>query len=134
MKKSADSEDLEGEMKEWSDELKTLQDLLPDETSIIRMQSKEIPDLEKQLKEQEAHQPDLADEALKAESDVNALKKELKELASMRQTAQLISRTTRELDDLKRDIETLEKELASSGSTKSVDDVRTEVNELSDKM
>lgn len=121
-------------MKEWTEELRLLQELLPDETSMHRLQIREIPDLEKEIKGFEARKPTLQDEVAHAETQVNEMKRELRELTLLRQTAQLVTRTHRELEDLQRDVSALELELEKTGSTKSVEDVRAEVNEISDKM
>lgn len=121
-------------MKEWSEELQHLQELLPDETSMHRLQIREIPDLEKQIKDLEGKIPAMQEEASQAENEVNDLKRELRELAALKQAAQMVSRTHREMEDLKKEIGMLETELQKTGSTKSVEDVRAEVNGISDKM
>jgi DNA repair protein RAD50 len=59
---------------------------------------------------------------------------DLKEIASLRKSAADISRWCRDIETLQNDIRKLEDDLASSGSTKTVDDIKAERDELFDQM
>ena len=62
------------------------------------------------------------------------MKKELRDIAVLRQHAGTISRMQRDIDRLKREISLLESELSVSGSTKSPEDVQQELDTLSGEM
>jgi DNA repair protein RAD50 len=51
------------EMKEWEDELKRLQTLIPTQASRDRLKNTELPALEKQIKEQEGVIPSISEKA-----------------------------------------------------------------------
>jgi hypothetical protein len=56
----------EEEAKEWEDELKRLQSLLPFEAARNKLRDEEIPALEQQIKEDDDKLPSLAEKAEKA--------------------------------------------------------------------
>ena len=58
------------------------------------------------------------------------LKKDIRELSSLKQTAATVSRAQKESRDLEKEIATLETELLSTGSTKTVEDVQKEIDVL----
>jgi DNA repair protein RAD50 len=66
-----------------------------------------------------------------ADERLQALKKELKELLSLRQHAVNISRLHNECQDLRKEISNVENSLAATGSKKTADDVQQELDELS---
>jgi DNA repair protein RAD50 len=66
-----------------------------------------------------------------ADGRLQALKKELKELLSLRQHAVNVSRLYNECQDLRKEISNVENSLAATGSTKTADDVQQELDELS---
>jgi DNA repair protein RAD50 len=59
------------------------------------------------------------------------LKKELKDLVSLRQHAVNVSRLHGDCKDLRKEISSVENSLAATGSKKTADDVQQELDELS---
>ncbi|KAI0057825.1 hypothetical protein BV25DRAFT_1994717 [Artomyces pyxidatus] len=112
-------------------DLETFQSLLPVEASIQRLKDIEIPSLERDAMEQEAALPALTRTADQASEKVASVKKELKDLSSIRQHAGNVSRLYGDVERVKLDIAAIEKSLASTGSTKTADDVQGELDDLS---
>jgi DNA repair protein RAD50 len=108
----------------------------------------DIPSLEKQIHTQDELLPSLTEVAEKvshltylqfmhltcmwqASDKLQVLKKELKELASLRQHAVNVSRLHSDCKDLRKEISSVENSLAVTGSTKTADDVQQELDDLS---
>ncbi|KAL0961152.1 hypothetical protein HGRIS_006124 [Hohenbuehelia grisea] len=119
------------EMEEWETELNRLQELRPVESSRNRVKNDELPALEAKIKEQEAAIPPLAKDADEASSTLSDIKRELKDIAHLRDHANTISRLQREQEHLKTDIGRLEEELSATGSTKTPEDVQSEIDSIS---
>ncbi|KAG1766114.1 P-loop containing nucleoside triphosphate hydrolase protein [Suillus placidus] len=88
------------------------------------------------LKEQiKNHSPE-AVEAQKAEVSQweTDLKKDIREIASLKQSASTVSRNQNETERLKSDIKNLETELAATGTAKTGDDVQKELDVLSNEI
>jgi DNA repair protein RAD50 len=118
------------------------------ESSIQRLKEVDISSLENQIHAQDELLPSLAEAAEKvwystlsertrltymwqANEKLQALKKDLKELVSLRQHAINVSRLHNDCKDLRKDISSVENSLAVTGSTKTADDVQQELDELS---
>ncbi|KII86927.1 hypothetical protein PLICRDRAFT_665598 [Plicaturopsis crispa FD-325 SS-3] len=119
------------EEKEWQEELDRLQTLVPHQASINRLKDTEIPALEKQIKEQAALLPALSDKAEAVSQKVKEARKEAKDIAAMRQHANHVSRTQKDVARLRVEITHLEEELSATGTTKTADDVQAELDALS---
>jgi len=57
-----------------------------------------------------------------------------RDLQTLKSAASLVTRTLGEIKDLKSDISRLERDLESSGSLKTVEDVQNEVDHISNEM
>jgi DNA repair protein RAD50 len=118
------------------------------ESSIHRLKEVDILSLEKQIHAQDELLPSLTEVAEKvlhltylqfmylrcmwqASDKLQVLKKELKELASLRQHAVNVSRLHSDCKDLRKEISSVENSLAVTGSTKTADDVQGELDDLS---
>jgi DNA repair protein RAD50 len=66
-----------------------------------------------------------------ANEKLQALKRELKELVSLRQHAVNVSRLHGDCKELRKEISNVENSLAVTGSKKTADDVQQELDELS---
>lgn len=66
-----------------------------------------------------------------ANEKLQVLKRELKELVSLRQHAVNVSRLHSDSKDLRKEISNVENSLAVTGSKKTADDVQQELDELS---
>jgi DNA repair protein RAD50 len=62
------------------------------------------------------------------------LKAAVRDITQLRAIAAIVARNLREAEDISSEISSLERDLNSSGSTRTVSDVRREINDLSTKM
>lgn len=62
---------------------------------------------------------------------VDDIKRQLKDVATLRDHARTISRLQREIERAEQETQALERDLLVSGSTKTVDDVQEELDKLS---
>jgi DNA repair protein RAD50 len=60
--------------------------------------------------------------------------KDLKEVGTLKQTATMISRLDSSIEELARDIGSLEQELSKTGSTKTASQIKDELDEVSAKL
>jgi len=71
---------------------------------------------------------------LQADEKLQALKKELRDLASLRQHAVNVSRLYNDCNDLRKEISNVENSLAVTGTKKTADDVQQELDQLSSEL
>jgi DNA repair protein RAD50 len=71
---------------------------------------------------------------IQAAQRLTDLKKDIREVASLKQSAITVSRNQNETERLKSDIKNLETELAATGTAKTGDDVQRELDVLSNEM
>ncbi|KAF8586295.1 hypothetical protein K439DRAFT_1341218 [Ramaria rubella] len=119
------------ELAEWESEFQRLQGLLPIDASRERLRNTEIPALEQQKKEQEALVPEASAAAERASENLAVIRRQQKELALLKQHSITVAKTQKDIDGLQSDIAALETELASTGSTRTADDVQQEIDNLS---
>lgn len=72
--------------------------------------------------------------ATQAQKEVTELKDQLRDFQLLKRIAIDITRMIKETRDLSREIDGLENELSASGSTRTSDDVQTELNGLGAKL
>lgn len=65
---------------------------------------------------------------LQLQERLNVLKRELKDVANLRQQASVLSKTQRDVERLEREIRDLERSLSDSGSLKTVQDIERELD------
>jgi DNA repair protein RAD50 len=65
---------------------------------------------------------------------VNDMKKDIRDIATLKQHAAAITKNQSEIGRLTTEIANLEEELSSTGSSKTADDVQTELDALSNEM
>jgi DNA repair protein RAD50 len=68
---------------------------------------------------------------LQADEKLQALKKELRDLVSLRQHAVNLSRLYNDCNGLRKEISNVENSLAATGTKKTADDVQQELDQLS---
>jgi DNA repair protein RAD50 len=71
---------------------------------------------------------------MQAAQRLTDLKKDIREIASLKQSASTVSRNQNENERLKSEIKKLETELAATGTAKTGDDVQRELDVLSNEM
>lgn len=65
---------------------------------------------------------------------MNNIKKAIRDIATLKQHAAAITKNQSEIGRLKTEIANLEEELSSTGSSRTADDVQTELDALSNEM
>jgi DNA repair protein RAD50 len=122
------------EVAEWEDEVKRLRDLMPVFTTKERIRTVELPALERQIKALDEDLPSISEKAEQAAQRLTDLKKDIREVASLKQSAITVSRNQNETERLKSDIKNLETDLAATGTAKTGDDVQRELDVLSNEI
>ncbi|KAJ7250863.1 AAA domain-containing protein [Mycena haematopus] len=121
---------LQEELKEWEEEMARLQKLRPVLASRDLLKGTEIPELEAKIKEQDAKIPAVSAAAESLSEKVEDLKRDLRDIRSLKSPAQTVSRLQKEVKRAKDDIADIEQQLSATGSTKTLDDVQNELDEL----
>lgn len=135
-----------------------LETFLPHQASRDRVKNGDIPALEKQIKVAESEIPSASEQseqvrkmwssptgygvrssmgittACQAAQKVNDIKKDIRDIATLKQHAAAITKNQSEIGRLTTEIANLEDELSSTGSSKTADDVQTELDALSNEM
>lgn len=114
--------------------MEKLQKLLPTEVALNDLKSIEIPDLERQIKDETTQIEQVSDEVEECKSRVAKARVATRDLQTLKSAASLITRTLGEIRDLTSDISRLERDLEASGSLKTVEDVQREVDIISNEM
>ncbi|KAG2155166.1 P-loop containing nucleoside triphosphate hydrolase protein [Suillus bovinus] len=122
------------EVTQWENELKHLRALMPVFTTKERIRTVELPALEGQIKALDEDLPSNIEKAEQAAQGLTDLKKDIREIASLKQSASTVSRNQNETERLKSDIKKLETELTATGTAKTGDDVQRELDVLSNEI
>ncbi|KAJ7675825.1 AAA domain-containing protein [Mycena polygramma] len=121
---------LEEELKEWETEMARLQNMRPVLASRDRLKDTEVPELEAKIKEQDAKIPVASTAAESISEKIDDLKRDLREIRLLKNHAQNVTRLQRDLKKANETVAGIEKELSATGSTKTLDDVQNELEEL----
>ena len=147
--KRGNGSELVQDEKTWQEELQKRRNLQISASTIEELQERVIPPLEKQVEDESAQvetlQQEVEDvcgfkEIIRPSSHqqtklrVQRAKNAARDLLALKSAATLVSRTMSEMKDLNADIARLERDLESSGSLKTVEDVQQEVDQLSNDM
>lgn len=122
------------EVAQWESEVKDLRALMPVFTTKERIRTVELPALERQIKALDEDLPSNSEKAEQAAQRLTDLKKDIREIASLKQSASTVSRNQNENERLKSEIKKLETELAATGTAKTGDDVQRELDVLSNEI
>ncbi|KAH9891681.1 hypothetical protein C8Q73DRAFT_746760 [Cubamyces lactineus] len=121
---------LQQELQDWETELKRLQDLAVLAASKSKLETVELPALQKEIAGKEAEIPTLTAEADEASAQLNEVSKDLKEISALQQHATSVSKAQKEIARLKQEMTVIESELLASGSAKSVSTVEEELSKV----
>ncbi|KAJ7095861.1 hypothetical protein B0H15DRAFT_827394 [Mycena belliarum] len=121
---------LNEELKEWETELTRLQGLRPVISSRDRLKDIEVPDLEAKIKGHDAKIPALSAAADSISEKVEDVKRDLRDIRTLKTHAQNVTRLQKEVKRHTETIGNMEKELSATGSTKTPDEVQNELDEL----
>ncbi|KAF9013278.1 hypothetical protein BDQ17DRAFT_1386857 [Cyathus striatus] len=122
------------ELKEWEEELERLQNLRPVRVARDQIKLKELPALEKQVKEEESSYPKISQEAEEAIDKVDAIKHQLKDILTLKQHASTITRLQKEIERAKQDINSLGDDLSATGSMKTAEDLQIELEKIGEEI
>ncbi|POW19155.1 hypothetical protein PSHT_04950, partial [Puccinia striiformis] len=120
----------EEELKEWHEQLERLKKVLPLEISATKLQDVDIPHLQKDIKELESKFDASNQKAEEAQAEVEKLKDRIGELESYKRFAVDMSRMFGEIAELEAEIKNLERDLESSGTTRTADQVQEQLDDL----
>ncbi|KAG6831939.1 hypothetical protein H0H92_006540 [Tricholoma furcatifolium] len=126
--------DNRNEMNEWESELERFQNLRPVEATCQQLKTKDIPALEKEIQELEDSYSGLSNEAEEAIVSLYAVKNELKDILALKEHAKTIIRLREEVKTAQKDVGDYEIDLQASGSVKTVDDVKRELDVVSSEL
>ncbi|THH27305.1 hypothetical protein EUX98_g6880 [Antrodiella citrinella] len=129
-KVAEEKRDSGGDIGDWQYWVNTTQKLVKVDEESKDLLTNIIPKLEKDLEDARTRSSELVTVANVASSKVDEAKRQLKELVKLKQEAVSISRLRDEVEELTRIIASLERDLASSGSTKSEQVVDGELSTL----
>ncbi|KAG5639217.1 hypothetical protein H0H81_005696 [Sphagnurus paluster] len=126
--------DNKNEMAEWESELERLQNLRPVQAARDQLRTKELPALEKEIKEYEDAHSDIGREAEKAMDDLDIVRRELKDILVLKDYVRTVIRLRTDVERANTDVSNLESDLLTTGSTKTTDDVQLELDEASTEL
>ncbi|KAJ7505318.1 AAA domain-containing protein [Mycena galericulata] len=118
------------ELAEWEAEMTKLQNLRPVLSSRDRLKDTEIPELEAKIKEQDAKIPAVSASAESISEKIEDIRRDQRDIRTLKIHAQTVSRLQRELKRSNEIVEETERQLSSTGSTKTADEVQNELDEL----
>ena len=111
-----------------------MQKLQPSAANLADLRDNLIPDLEKQIADESAALDREQEEVEEAKLKVQRAKLAVRDLQTLKGAAALVTRTLGEVKDLKADIQRLERDLESSGSLKTVEEVQADVDRITNEM
>ncbi|ORY30598.1 hypothetical protein BCR39DRAFT_529095 [Naematelia encephala] len=125
---------MQAEEQEHLDIIAKRRELLSMSATARELREVTIPNLEKQVGEETSQLEKMQEEVEEAKQRLQRARIAIRDLQTLKGAAALVSRTLGEIADLKSDISRLERDLASSGSLKTIDEVQQEVDNLSNEI
>ncbi|KAI9146471.1 hypothetical protein BKA69DRAFT_1120909 [Paraphysoderma sedebokerense] len=123
-------EDIQNEIATYQNNLDELRGQSGTWEDILRLRDTEIPDLQRKL-DQVTGERDQAQTAVDTlQTDLGVAKKEESMGRELRSKAREISQLRRDIDQIKQDITALEQELRITGSTKTMEQLKQEIDQL----
>lgn len=121
-------------IKGWKEQLANAQAMLPKEQTVRDLKSTEIPALESQIAQQSKELHEKGDVAEKANQALKTLKEEQQEIVSLKRAASEAARLAGEVATMKKEANEMQKDLESTGSTQTGDQVQAIINDLSESI
>ncbi|PFH54076.1 hypothetical protein AMATHDRAFT_852 [Amanita thiersii Skay4041] len=122
------------ELEDWKNEVDRLQKLRPVQALRDQLKHRDIPSLEKEIQKQEEALPQISKETEEAQERLDILRRQMKDVQALRQQASNISKLQREVDKARSEVASLESDMATGGSTKTLDDVYAELEAVRDEL
>ncbi|KAF8195567.1 AAA domain-containing protein [Pholiota molesta] len=126
--------DIQSELEEWAEELGKLQNLQPIQLNANQLKTKDIPALEEQIREKESIHPDITQAAEAVAEKLEIVNRDLKEIQSLKQLSININRLQRETEKAIQEVNQLEQSLSKTGSTKTAEDVNSELSRITSEL
>ncbi|QRV86474.1 DNA repair protein RAD50 [Ceratobasidium sp. AG-Ba] len=114
---------------DWTAEVGKLQALLPVEEARDKLRDEELPSMKRRVSELDEKAMKAAGDAQEAEDAVKIAKSAQKEFQSLKSQAGVVTRTQQEVKILQREIQQHERDLASTGTTQTAEDVQAEIDQ-----
>ncbi|ESK95033.1 dna repair protein rad50 [Moniliophthora roreri MCA 2997] len=118
---------IKSELEGWTEELDRLQQLRPAAMQRQKLQ-RDIPTLEGQIEEQEKKVAEASAESDKAANDLESARRRQKDLLTVKEHSKTIGRLQKEVERLQAEISDIEKDLSTAGTTKTPEDVQSEID------
>lgn len=118
------------ELKSAEEELATAKAVTPAYDSYLRIDTSEIPKLEREIKSMAVKLSDANKGVDTRTAAVNEIKQEMKALEALKRSIQDISRFSKETEELSREITRCENSLGDSGGSLSGAEIRAKMDEL----
>ncbi|CAA7261579.1 unnamed protein product [Cyclocybe aegerita] len=123
------------ELPDWESELDRLQKLRPISAARDALTAKEIPQLEEEIKRKEAVHPEIGLEVEQIGERLEAINRQVKDILTVKQQAiTTVLRLQKEIDKARQEVDQLETSLATTGSTKTADEVQNELNAIREEL
>ncbi|KAJ7165382.1 hypothetical protein C8R46DRAFT_1035956 [Mycena filopes] len=125
---------LQEELKEWEGEMGRLQKLRPVLSSRDRLKDTKIPELDTKIKVQDATIPATSAAAELFSGKIDDLKRDIRDARTLKSQAQTVSRLQKDLKRAIENVSSIEDQLSATGSTKTVNDVQNELDDLTSEI
>lgn len=123
--------EVENDMKEWTRILEGLKILMPVASNLDHMKSVELPSLTTSISELDSKHTNVEKDVQDADAHLDECKKALGDLEQLKVLGGEVSRSLREMKDLEREINSLERDLkVSSSSTLTPEEVQKELRDI----
>lgn len=126
--------DLKEELAQWKEQQQAALALLGPSNRCKEIEKTHLPAAREGLASAEKQLLTLDTELDKARASEIASQNAVRDLNNLKLTAAMVARGLRELEEVSRDVVTLEKQLASTGSTKTVTEVQKEIKLLAGQL
>ena len=127
-------QEAEAELSEWQSVLSDFKKLEPLAATAKKLREADIPKFDEEVQRTSGKHKNAIEKAQEAGNRVTELRSTIRELESLKLVATDISRLLSETKDLSRDVQSLERQLESSGSARTADDVQDELAKLGNDM
>ncbi|RXK35035.1 hypothetical protein M231_07713 [Tremella mesenterica] len=131
---TAGLKEMQEEEEGWKLELDKLRKLQPSELTVKELKEQIIPTLETQISDESKRLEKEQEEVEETKVRVGKAKLVVRDLQTLKNAASMISRILGETKDLENDVKRLERDLESSGSLKTVEEVQGEVERVTNEI
>ncbi|KAL7420509.1 DNA repair protein rad50 [Cryptotrichosporon argae] len=128
---ASDQTEIQEEIADWIAVLNKLRKAEPAVATVDALKNRDIPALERQIQEDSAKLDRVQGEVEENNLAVQRAKTTTRDLQTLKSAATIVSRAINDVQDLRADIVRLERDLESTGTLKTVDEVQQEIEAIS---